>query len=167
MGSILRTSTAEELYLEGDDDHLIVREGRRAEFKLPGEDPSLFPEVPDFAATSFHEVRAADLKRLIRRTMFATDVESTRYALGGVLVELTPEARRLIDELYGPIGRAGEASLARYSDEELAFLRDFLREGRALQVEHAARIRAGGAPPTATRSPSGRRAARGGELPRH
>ncbi len=35
-------------------------------------------------------VAAADLKRLIRRTIFATDVESTRYALGGVLVELTP-----------------------------------------------------------------------------
>src|SRR6185503_10609069 len=35
----------------------------------------------------------------------------------GILVELTPEARRLIEETYGPIGRAGMARLSRYSDE--------------------------------------------------
>jgi DNA polymerase-3 subunit beta len=95
MGSILRTSIDEELALEADADHLIVR-GLHSEFTLPAEDPSLFPEVPDFAATSYHVVAAADLRTLIRRTMFATDVESTRYALGGVLVELTPESITLV-----------------------------------------------------------------------
>src|SRR5437763_3163764 len=53
VGSILRTSTDEELALEGDGEHLVIR-GLHAEFNLPGEDPSLFPEVPDFAATSYH-----------------------------------------------------------------------------------------------------------------
>ncbi len=88
IASILRTSDDVELYLEADGDRLLVR-GRHAEFKLPSEDPDLYPEVPDFAATSYHEVAASDLRKLIRRTIFATDVESTRYALGGVLVELT------------------------------------------------------------------------------
>ena len=88
MQSILRTGTDEELAVEVQDDQLIVR-GLHAQFKLPSEDPALYPEVPDFAATAYHVVAAADLKRLIRRTIFATDVESTRYALGGVLVELT------------------------------------------------------------------------------
>ena len=41
-------------------------------------------------------VAAADLKKLIRRTIFATDVESTRYALGGVLVELTAESITMV-----------------------------------------------------------------------
>ena len=41
-------------------------------------------------------VAAADLKKLIRRTIFATDVESTRYALGGVLVELTAESIAMV-----------------------------------------------------------------------
>jgi len=95
MGSILRTSTDEELAVEADDERLVVR-GLRAEFTLPGEDPSLFPEVPDFAATSYHVIAAADLRKLIRRTMFATDVESTRYALGGVLVELTDESITMV-----------------------------------------------------------------------
>jgi DNA polymerase-3 subunit beta len=95
VGSILRTSTDQELALEADGDQLVVR-GLHSEFKLPAEDPGLYPEVPDFAATSFHVVAAADLRKLIRRTMFATDVESTRYALGGVLVELTAESITMV-----------------------------------------------------------------------
>src|ERR671916_31196 len=95
MGSILRTSTDEELAIETEGDSLIVR-GLHAEFTLPSDDPSLFPEVPDFAASSYHVVAAADLKRLIRRTMFATDVESTRYALGGVLVELSDDSITMV-----------------------------------------------------------------------
>ena len=95
MQSILRTSTDEELAIEVNDDQLLVR-GRHAQFKMPTDDPALYPEVPDFAASAYHVVAAADLKKLIRRTMFATDVESTRYALGGVLVELTDDSITMV-----------------------------------------------------------------------
>ena len=95
ISSILRTSTDSELAIENDGDRLTIR-GLHSEFILTVEDTSLFPEVPDFAATSYHVIEAADLKRLIRRTIFATDVESTRYALGGVLVELTPESIAMV-----------------------------------------------------------------------
>ncbi len=87
FGQILRTSRDEELAVETEGEHLVVR-SLYAQFKLPAEDADLFPEVPDFAATGYHVVAAADLRRAIRRTVFATDVESTRYALGGVLFEL-------------------------------------------------------------------------------
>jgi DNA polymerase-3 subunit beta len=40
---------------------------------------------------------------MIRRTMFATDAESTRYALGGTLLEVDPDAGRLA--LVGTDGR--------------------------------------------------------------
>ena len=70
--------------------------GQHAEFTLPIEDASLFPEVPDFAATSYHVIPAGDLKKLIRRTIFATDLESARYALGGVLIELTAESIAMV-----------------------------------------------------------------------
>ena len=95
MQQILATSSDDELAIESDGEGLTIR-GLRSQFRLPAEDPELFPEVPDFAATSYHVVGAADLRRLIRRTMFATDVESTRYALGGVLVELTGESISMI-----------------------------------------------------------------------
>ncbi|MFO0891981.1 MAG: DNA polymerase III subunit beta [Isosphaeraceae bacterium] len=95
IGSILRTSGDEDLELSSDDEHLIVR-GRHSEFKLSTEDASLFPEVPDFAATSYHVLPAGLLKKLIRRTVFATDLESARYALGGVLVELGAETVAMV-----------------------------------------------------------------------
>jgi DNA polymerase-3 subunit beta len=95
IASILRTSDDQELLLEADGDRLLIK-GRRSEFKLPSEDPGVYPEVPDFAATSYHVVTSPDLRKLIRRTMFATDVESTRYALGGVLVELSPESITMV-----------------------------------------------------------------------
>jgi DNA polymerase-3 subunit beta len=94
-GSILRMSADAELAIETNDDHLVIR-GLHSEFTLPVEDVHLFPEVPDFSGTSYHVVAAADLKKLIRRTIFATDVESTRYALGGVLVELTADTIAMI-----------------------------------------------------------------------
>jgi len=95
IASILRTSDDQELYIEGEGDYLLIR-GRRSEFTLPGEESGPLPRGPDFAATSYHVVAAADLRKLIRRTMFATDVESTRYALGGVLVELTGESITMV-----------------------------------------------------------------------
>jgi len=95
IGPILRTSGDEELLLETTDEHLLVK-GARSSFKLPLEDPTLYPEVPDFGAESYHVIVARDLKKLIRRTMFATDLESARYALGGVLVELKPDGIAMI-----------------------------------------------------------------------
>jgi DNA polymerase-3 subunit beta len=94
-GAILRTSKDTELLIETNEDRLILR-GVHSEFTLPVEDANLFPEVPDFGALSYHVVAPTDLKKLIRRTIFATDIESTRYALGGVLIELTAESIAMI-----------------------------------------------------------------------
>ena len=95
IGPILRTSGDEDLLLETTDEHLLVR-GTRSSYKLPLEDPGLYPEVPDFAADKYHVILAGALKKLIRRTVFATDLESARYALGGVLVELKPDGISMI-----------------------------------------------------------------------
>jgi len=70
----------------------------------------------------------------VRRVRSSTDRRS-------VLVEITPTAQRIIEDNYTPIGLEGMAQLEQYSDEELAFLRDFLRRGREMQMRHAARIR--------------------------
>ena len=77
------------------------------------------------------------LERLgyVRRVRSATDRRS-------VMVEITPPAQHLIEDNYGPIGLEGMAQLEQYTDAELAFLRDFLRKGREMQMRHAARIRA-------------------------
>jgi DNA-binding MarR family transcriptional regulator len=59
-----------------------------------------------------------------------------------VLVKQTPLGRTHIEDIYGPVGRAGMEYLARYSDADLRLLQDFLKEGYRLQVEHATRLRA-------------------------
>lgn len=90
FGSILRESSDEKLTLETDGQKTLVR-GQRSEFQLPSENPDEFPTVSAFEAEQYHELPARFFRELVRRTVFATDTESTRYALGGVLVELTPE----------------------------------------------------------------------------
>ncbi len=86
FGPILRESTDEMLKLETDGNGTTIR-GERSEFKLPSENPAEFPSVAEFAEQKFHELPSRLLRELIRRTIFATDNESSRYALGGVLLE--------------------------------------------------------------------------------
>jgi DNA polymerase-3 subunit beta len=89
---ILRTSTGDEVSLEIADGKLHVK-CDRSRFALPNEDPALFPDCLPFNAENYMTILGANLKRLIRRTIFAADVESARYALGGAYVER--EAERL------------------------------------------------------------------------
>ena len=79
-------STDEHLRLDSENGKTRIR-GERSEFHLPSENPDEFPSVASFEEENYHEVSARLLKELIRRTLFATDTESSRYALGGVLLE--------------------------------------------------------------------------------
>ncbi len=90
FGSILRENSDEKLTLESDGQKTLVR-GQRSEFQLPSENPDEFPVVSSFEEEKYHELPARFFRETVRRTVFATDTESTRYALGGVLIELTPE----------------------------------------------------------------------------
>lgn len=87
FGNILRESTDEKLTITVSDSGTVV-EGQYSKFQLANADPDEFPAVPEFTATSYVELQASVLKELIRRTLFATDNESSRYALGGVMLEL-------------------------------------------------------------------------------
>ncbi|MCA9145845.1 MAG: DNA polymerase III subunit beta [Planctomycetaceae bacterium] len=87
LGSILRESNDDKLTIESDENGTIVR-GERSEFKLPAENPDEFPVVASFSEEAYHEVPIRLFKELVRRTLFATDAESSRYALGGVLLEM-------------------------------------------------------------------------------
>lgn len=91
FGPILRESSDEKLSLESDGGKLLVR-GERSEFQLPTQNPQEFPAVSSFEEAKFHQVPARFLRELMRRTVFATDTESSRYALGGVLMELSADA---------------------------------------------------------------------------
>jgi DNA polymerase-3 subunit beta len=87
FGAILRESSDERLRIDATSKGTVVR-GERSEFKLPAGDPDEFPAVAKFEDTKYHVIPARLLKEIISRTEFATELESSRYALGGVLFEL-------------------------------------------------------------------------------
>lgn len=89
FGEILSTSKDEQIHVSIGEDYQVDVSGLRSKFKLLTEDPNLFPDVPEAPGDLAHfAVTAGDLRTLINRTQYATDPESTRYALGGTLVEL-------------------------------------------------------------------------------
>jgi DNA polymerase-3 subunit beta len=86
--SVLRELSDDVVKLEITSDAIWIRCGY-SEFRLSAEDPADFPPVATFGDEEFFVLPVATLRQLIRRTIFATDTESTRYALGGVQIELT------------------------------------------------------------------------------
>jgi DNA polymerase-3 subunit beta len=90
--------------------------GNRAEYRLGYLDPAEFPLLPAFDEQNSYTVSSNQLRRMIQRTIFAIDAESTRYALGGVLVELHGESvilvatdTRRLAQARGQCASSGEA----------------------------------------------------------
>ncbi len=89
-GAILRESSDDRLTLETDDSGIKIQ-GSRSRFRLPSANPDEFPRVVGFEETSYHTIPTRLFRELVKRTVFATDSESSRYALGGVLLEMEDE----------------------------------------------------------------------------
>jgi DNA polymerase III subunit beta len=114
FGSILREGTDETLHLETDGDGVTIR-GQRSQYHLASEQPALYPEVATFQENGYFTLPARLLREMIRRTVFATDNESSRYRLGGVKLEVEEnrltavgtDGRRLAT-MVGPIDTVGE-----------------------------------------------------------
>jgi DNA polymerase III subunit beta len=119
VGAILRESSSDSKLLIETNQQGTVIKGERSEFKLPAENPDEFPSVAAFSDAKYHEVPARLFRELVRRTLFATDNESSRYALGGVLVEMAEkriiavgtDGRRLA-KMEGPATSVGGHSNA-------------------------------------------------------
>lgn len=113
FGSILRESGDATFRMESGSDGTQIR-GERSQFKLPSENPQDFPPIAEFGESSFYEISARLFRELVRRTIFATDNESSRYALGGIKLEwkdniltaIGTDGRRLA-KMEGPAQAAG------------------------------------------------------------
>lgn len=84
---ILREVRDETIRIEVTSDALWIRAGQ-SEFQLAVEDPAEFANVPEFEDANYYVLQGRALKQGIQRTIFATDPESLRYALGGIKMEL-------------------------------------------------------------------------------
>ena len=90
MMSILREVTSEEIEIDANDDKLTIRCGT-SEFRLPQQDALDFPELSFVEEGSGYMISAKDFSAAIKKSLFATDAESTRYALGGVHLDFEGE----------------------------------------------------------------------------
>ena len=115
--AILREAPAGTVFEIASDGTAASVKAPRSEFRLPVEDALEFPTVATFPEGRSFELSTPLVHELVRRTVFATDNESSRYALGGVLVELTggsviavgTDGRRLA-KMEGPCQVHGEGS---------------------------------------------------------
>lgn len=87
LSAILAEATYEKATIVVDEKNITVKtdSGR---FRLATEDARDFPSVPQCEFENCLKIPSAVLRKLIHRTAFATDVQSTRYALGGVMFEM-------------------------------------------------------------------------------
>lgn len=88
LRAILSASNAETVTLVLHGGKVKVQCGS-SEFVLPTEDAASFPRFPAKEDGSLLKVSVADMRTGVRRTVFATDDESARYALGGVKFDLS------------------------------------------------------------------------------
>lgn len=98
MVSILREAQDEEITIESDPGGITLR-GAHVEYEMPGEDASIFPEFPVASDEAFHEIDAAALREMLKRTTFAVaNAEHTTKwgATTGVLWELDGGKARLV-----------------------------------------------------------------------
>lgn len=85
--AILRELQEDGVNIETTEDVVEIKAGH-SQFKLSAHDAAEFPPVPDFDESAYYTISGGAFRDAIRRTYFATDVESSRYALGGVLLDM-------------------------------------------------------------------------------
>jgi DNA polymerase-3 subunit beta len=95
MSQILREAHGDLIEIQTTDRGVTVR-ADRSEFRLQSADPAEFPAVPTFGDSACWRVRSDALAQAIRRTAFAADVESSRFALAGALWEFADDKLTMV-----------------------------------------------------------------------
>jgi DNA polymerase-3 subunit beta len=90
--AIVRESQPGTVFDIHSDGTAAIVKAPRSEFRLPAEDPLEFPSVATFPSDPCFELTPPLVRELVRRTVFSTDNESSRYALGGVLLEFSSQS---------------------------------------------------------------------------
>jgi DNA polymerase-3 subunit beta len=84
MTSILREMKDERVEVAWEDGATLVV-GDNSQFKVLGEDPEEFPQIPDMEGERVFSIASETFRDLVGRTAFAAAKERTRFALNGIL----------------------------------------------------------------------------------
>ncbi|MCR9295442.1 MAG: DNA polymerase III subunit beta [bacterium] len=87
VGQILKECPDDHMELISEDNSLRI-ETSSSKFKLPTANPAEYPTQAGFPSEGYLEFSARALQHALNRTMFCTDPDSSRFALGGVCISL-------------------------------------------------------------------------------
>lgn len=95
MTDIVRSISADtvEITIEGT---AATVKGGRATFKVMGLDASDFPTFPTVEAGQAITMRQGDLKDYVKKTLFASSDDITRYALNGICIQVEGNEIRFV-----------------------------------------------------------------------
>lgn len=85
MAAILREWNEDDLTIEVEGKDVVVS-AVHSTFRLPTENPDEYPSVNACNEPAFTTFPARGMAESLKRTVFACDLDSTRFALGGVLM---------------------------------------------------------------------------------
>jgi DNA polymerase-3 subunit beta len=90
LHAILSSTTADEITLTPDGSSCVVTAGRGT-WTLPTEDAAEYPVWEPVGTKPITRLPADQFVRAVRGVVFSADTESSRYALGAVLIEVEGE----------------------------------------------------------------------------
>jgi len=90
LHAILSSTTADEITLTPDGSSCVVTAGRGT-WTLPTEDAAEYPSWEPVGTKPITRLPADQFVRAVRGVVFSADAESSRYALGAVLIEVEGE----------------------------------------------------------------------------
>jgi DNA polymerase-3 subunit beta len=88
LAAILRTATGDSVTLTPKGTSVVVKCGAGS-WTLPTEDAAEYPTWEPAGLKAICRLPADQFARAARSTVYATDTESSRFALGGVLIDVT------------------------------------------------------------------------------
>jgi DNA polymerase-3 subunit beta len=89
LSAILKAATGDEVVLKPNGTSITVKCGAGS-WTLPTEDVAEFPTWESHELKAICRLPADQFCRAAKATIYATDSESSRYALGGVMLEVVP-----------------------------------------------------------------------------
>lgn len=109
ISGIVRENTDETITVEADGTlgRIVCAD---SQYKVIGVDPAEYPQFPDFDAANAVSISAVDFREMVRKTSFAVSTEMVRYALTGLLMEITA-------------GKTGDVRMVASDGKRLAYIR--------------------------------------------
>ncbi|MBI2191568.1 MAG: DNA polymerase III subunit beta [Planctomycetes bacterium] len=95
LALIMRETRDEEVVFQAEGNVCEIR-SPRSRYRIQGDDPHNFPFVPFIESGKSMEFQVGDFLESIRRTIFATAKEKARFALNGVLLEMSGQDFQMV-----------------------------------------------------------------------